>query len=58
MLCLNGHCAEVDDEDDIGPMEHLAENADADNAEAFDRQKRGEPGYAPWWPLEDRGSRA
>ncbi len=59
MLCLNGNCSQVEDEDEdyLGPVEHLAENAAADNAEAFDRQKRGEPGYSPWWDLPDRRPR-
>lgn len=57
MLCRNGNCSQVEDEDDLGGVEHLAENAAADNAEAFDRQKRGEPGYLPWWDLPDRQPR-
>ena len=57
MLCLNGSCAEIEHDDELGPVDHLAENAAADNAEAFDRQERGELGYSPWWELPARRPR-
>lgn len=57
MLCLNGHCCQVDDDEDVSACESLADNAAADNAEAHDRQQRGEAGYSPWWPLPDRRPR-
>ena len=38
-------------------VEHLARNLAADNAQAVGRTARGEPGWAPHWPLPDRVSR-
>jgi hypothetical protein len=57
MLCFNGHCTELMDEPDDGAYELLALNAAADNAEAYDRQQRGEVGWVPMWPLKDRRPR-
>jgi hypothetical protein len=32
----------------------LVQNVAAENAEAHERAARGEPGWAPFWPLPDR----
>lgn len=57
MLCLEGNCSEVEGPEDLSAVQELADNAAADNAEAFDRQGRGEPGHVPWWPLPHRQAR-
>lgn len=38
-------------------VEHLAQRIADDNAEACDRQRRGEPGWSPYWPLPARDPR-
>lgn len=57
VLCLNGACVEIDADDvGAGAIDDLAANAAADNAEAVDRQRRGED-ETPWWPLPGRPRR-
>ena len=57
MLCLKGACCSMADQADQAAIEELALNAAADNAEAHDRQQRGEADWTPWWPLPERRPR-
>ena len=56
LLILENHGTGYPADRDEGAyaVEHLALNLAADNAEAVDRTARGEPGWAPYWPIPDR----
>jgi hypothetical protein len=59
LLTLNGHGSSFGPDVDewTWAAETVAMNVSNDNAEANDRQRRGEQGWESLWPLPDRPSR-
>jgi hypothetical protein len=53
-LCALGSCVGVDRD---SPLQDLAEDVVADNAESHDRMARGQVGFEPFWPLAARAPR-